>query len=97
MKVILSSDALADLQEIGDFIAQDNLDAAISFVARLKTRCFDLGTFPNAGRKPEEIGPGYRSVAEGDYVIFYRIRPDALEVLHVLHGKRDLSKITFVD
>jgi plasmid stabilization system protein ParE len=36
VKVILSPDALADLQEIGDFIGQDNLDAAASFVALLR-------------------------------------------------------------
>ncbi|MBZ0186027.1 MAG: type II toxin-antitoxin system RelE/ParE family toxin [Candidatus Obscuribacterales bacterium] len=54
MKVILSPNALAELQEIGDFIGQNNLDAAATFVARLKVRCFDLGRFPNAGRKRDK-------------------------------------------
>ncbi len=44
MKVILSPDAFADPQEIGDYIGQDSLDAASSFVARLKARCLELGT-----------------------------------------------------
>jgi toxin ParE1/3/4 len=92
VKVILSPGALADLREIGDFIRQHNLDAAASFVARLKARCVDLGTFPNAGRKRDEVKPGYRSVAEGDYLIFYQVYENAVEILHVIHGKRDLGK-----
>ncbi len=92
MKVILSPGALADLQDIGDFIARDNLDAAASFVARLKARCFELGTFPNAGRKRDEIRAGYRSVAEGDYLIFYCVSSEVVEVMHVLHGRRNMEK-----
>ncbi|MGH9547924.1 MAG: type II toxin-antitoxin system RelE/ParE family toxin, partial [Terriglobales bacterium] len=39
IKLIFSPRAENDLQDIGDFIAQDNLDAAISFVERLRQRC----------------------------------------------------------
>lgn len=91
MKVILSPGALANLQEIGDFIRRDNLDAAASFVARLKVRCFELGTFPNTGRKRDDLKPGYRSVAEGDYLIFFQVYENTVEILHVIHGKRDLG------
>jgi plasmid stabilization system protein ParE len=44
VKVILSPDALAGMQETSDFIAEDNIDAAERFVARLKSKCFELRT-----------------------------------------------------
>lgn len=97
-RIIISQDAAADLRDIGDFIAQDNLDAAISFVERLKRRCNELVPFPGVGRKRDEIKPGYRSVAEGDYVIFYRSTDDdAVEIMRIVNGKRDLGKIAFSD
>lgn len=93
MKVIFSPQSRQDLREVFEYIAQDDLDASIGFVRRLKQRCFDLGPLPNAGRKRDEIRQGYRSVTEGEYVIIYRLRPDAIEILHVVHAKRDLDKV----
>ena len=50
-------------------------------------------TFPGVGRKWDEIKPGYRSISEGEYVIFYRLKTDdAVEVMRIVHGKRDLGK-----
>jgi plasmid stabilization system protein ParE len=43
VEVILAPGALADLEEIGDFIAEDNQDAASAFVSRLRSRCFEPG------------------------------------------------------
>ena len=91
--LIISDDAEADLEYIGKYIAQDNLDAAISFVKQLKRRCNELVPFPGVGRKLDEIGLGFRSVAEGEYVIFYRVTvDDNIEILRIVHGKRDLGK-----
>lgn len=35
--------------------------------------------------------PGVRAWAVGDYVIFYRVDPDAVQILRILHGARDLG------
>lgn len=92
----ISRDAARDLQEIGDFIAEDNVDAAIEFIARLRARCTELSVFPGLGRKRDEIKRGYRSIGEGDYVVFYRLRKgDVVEIMRFIHAKRDLSKIKF--
>ena len=40
---------------------------------------------------------GLRRRIYGSYLIFYRIRDDTVEVLHVLHGARDYDKILFPD
>lgn len=92
-RLVISDDAGADLENIGKFIAQENIDAAISFIKRLKERCCDLIPFPGVGRKRDAIERGYRSITEGEYVIFYREkRNDVVEILRIVHGKRDLRK-----
>ncbi|MBX9877222.1 MAG: type II toxin-antitoxin system RelE/ParE family toxin [Candidatus Obscuribacterales bacterium] len=94
MRISISPQAEEDLREIADFIAKDNLDAAIDFVERLRQRCADLLPFPAVGRKRDEVRRGYRSVTEGKYVIFYRLfHEDELVIVRIVHGKRDLGKV----
>jgi toxin ParE1/3/4 len=94
MTVLVISPAFeSDLESIADFIARDDVNAAIAFVEKLRRRCNDLLAFPNIGRKRDEVRLGYRSVTEGDYVIFYRIGTEAdIVVMRVIHSKRDLGK-----
>ncbi len=91
--VILSPLALEDLAEIGDYIAKDNLKAAITFVEQLRDCCYSLGNNPRVGRKREEIRPGIRSITEGNYVILYRSQAVYIEIVRVIHTKRDINKI----
>jgi toxin ParE1/3/4 len=92
LKLIISTKAAADLQEIEEYIGADNPAAAANFVAGLTERCKELIRFPGLGRKREEVEPGYRSVTEGDYVIFYLVpAADRIEIVRVIHGKRDLG------
>ncbi|MFD2183895.1 type II toxin-antitoxin system RelE/ParE family toxin [Rhodoplanes azumiensis] len=40
---------------------------------------------------------GIRRRTHGNYLIFYRIEDDEVQVLHVLHGARDYTSILFPD
>ena len=40
---------------------------------------------------------GIRRLPFGDYLIFYRIDSEQVEILHVLHGARDFEAILFPD
>jgi toxin ParE1/3/4 len=92
VRLVFSSDAEADLEEIGDFIAEDNPAAAISFVQQLRQRCRQVAEFPGIGRRRSDLRSGYRSVTEGDYVILYRLASESeLEIVRVVHGMRDLG------
>ncbi|MDP3508279.1 MAG: type II toxin-antitoxin system RelE/ParE family toxin [Candidatus Melainabacteria bacterium] len=89
--------AREDFLEIGDYIAKDNPIAALDFVHRLQERCTLLTDHPASGRKRDEIEPAMRSATEGEYVIFYRALPDGIEVIRIIHSKRDLGKVSFSD
>lgn len=92
IKVTISQKAQQDVRDIGEFIGQDNIDAAISFVQRLMRRFDELAPFPAVGRKRDDLKPGYRSVTEGEYLIFYRLlSEEELEIVRVIHGKRHLG------
>ena len=96
MKVVVTEMAWAHMLAIGRTIANDSPLRAETFVEELYERCLGLGRMPNA----YPLVPGYetsgiRGRAYGNYLIFYRINADAVEVLHILHGARDYERILF--
>ncbi len=88
-----TSKALQDFQDIHDYIAKDNIDAASDFIERLQQRCNELCETPGIGRKRDDLAPRMRSSRVGDHLIFYRVLDGDLEVMHVLHGRRSLRKV----
>lgn len=95
MPLVFSPAAAADLEEIGDFIAQDNPLRAISFLQELQARCARLARNPGIGTARPELGDGVRSMPHGRYLIFYRSRDAVLRVERVLHGARDIGQDDF--
>jgi toxin ParE1/3/4 len=82
--------AEADLEEIGDFIAQGNPVRALSFVAELRAVCADLDRFPEAHRFADGLAEaGVRRHAHSRYEIYYRADGRGVDVLRVLHQARD--------
>ncbi len=93
-QLIVAPSARRDLQEIHDYIAKDNPDAASRLFDRLDKRFATLRSHPGIGRKRHEFRTGLRFVVEGNYVIAYRLADeDIIEVARVLHGKRNIRKI----
>jgi len=91
----LTETAFSDLEEIALYIARDNPERATTFTREIVGHCHRIANTPRAGRERPEIRRGIRSVPHGNYVIFYRIVEAGVQILHVLHGARDLSKIPF--
>ena len=88
--------ARRDLAEIYLYIANDSIAAADKHRDRLTQRCLALIDQPRIGSKRDNIRPGLRSLAVGDYAIFYRVENKGrVAILRVVHCKRDLSKIDF--
>ena len=94
MIVRLTAEAENDLEQIGDYIAQDNPKRALSFVLALRDKCLSLADapygFPLVTRYERH---GIRRRVYGNYLIFYRIDGDHVSVIHVLHGARDCAAL----
>ncbi len=92
MKVIWSRRALLDVEHIRDYIAQDTPAYAQPFVERLLHATRHLPQFPHSGRAmPEADNIRIREVIYQGYRIIYRPRSDAIEIVMVVHGSRDLA------
>ena len=92
-KVLKTPRAQADLEAILDELESKSPPAAERFAARVDRKCLALGRIPELGRARDEILPGLRSTPVGKYVLFYRLRGEVVEVLRILHGRRDLGRI----
>jgi toxin ParE1/3/4 len=96
MIVVISDAAEAELEAIGDWIAEANPTRARSFVMELCRRCEALSDLPRGlPLVPRYEHLGIRRRPYGDYLIFYRVLNDTVEILHVLHGARDYEPILF--
>lgn len=95
-RLIFTDRAEADLEAIGDHIALDNPFRALTFVQELRRDCVELCTMPE--RYPvfeRHRSLGIRRRVHGNYLIFYRVGIETVEVLHILHGAMDLGAILF--
>jgi toxin ParE1/3/4 len=98
MRLILTSAAEAELEAIGDWIERDNPDRALTFIRELRRACETLVEMPRGyALVPRYEHTGIRRRVHSNYLIFYRIVPDAVEILHILHGARDYEPILFPD
>jgi toxin ParE1/3/4 len=74
MKLVWSKRASADLEQIGDFIAQDQPARARNHVQLLIDRAKEAIKFPQSGRiVPEVRDLNLREFIEGNYRIVYEI------------------------
>jgi toxin ParE1/3/4 len=90
VKVRFTASAEADLQAIGDWIVEDDPGRAASFVIELRERCLSLADKPNRFPVARRTGGHvFRKLVHRDYLIFYRVLDDRVEIVHVLHGARD--------
>ncbi len=98
MKVVFAFEAEADLEKIGDYIAQDNPRRAASFIRELRQAALELSDAPRAFPLiPQYENHGIRRRAFRSHLIFYTIDGDQLSIVHVLHGARDYEALLFPD
>jgi plasmid stabilization system protein ParE len=98
VKVILSLEARDDLTQIGDHIAETNLNRARSFVRELVEAADGIGRMPRAFQQvPRYARLGVRRRVHGAYLIFYRVDQGGVSILRILHGARDYERLLFPD
>lgn len=93
LPVIRTEQAELDLAECLDYLEQHSPLAAERLATALDERCALLGQFPQLGRAREELAAGLRSVVVERYVVFYRVTANAVEIIRILHGSRDIDSL----
>ncbi|MFM2296286.1 MAG: toxin ParE1 [Verrucomicrobiota bacterium] len=85
-----SSEAHADIEEIGLYLFDLNPIAAHHFLNALDETCELLAGHPFIGRARPELGADVRSFPVGNYLVFYIPTADGVDVARVIYGGRDL-------
>jgi addiction module RelE/StbE family toxin len=87
VRVHWTNTAVEHLLAIYEYIAQDSPVYAQRMIDRLTRRSEQIATFPLSGRMvPEYEAQDIREVIEKPYRLIYRIKPDQIEVLAVVHS-----------
>jgi plasmid stabilization system protein ParE len=88
---VLSAAAESDLDEIWEYIAHDNIDAADGWVGKLFEAFDKLARNPGMGHKREDLTAfPVLFWPVGAYLIIYRVQKEFVEIVAVTQGARDI-------
>jgi plasmid stabilization system protein ParE len=88
---VLSVAAELDLDQIWEYIAQDNLDAADRWIEKLFEAFESLAQSPAIGHKREDLTSlPILFWPVGAYLILYRVQAGGIEIAAVTQGSRDI-------
>lgn len=92
MRVEWSDYASADLDDLVHYISRDSAFYAQLFAERVVLATRRLGDFPESGRIiPETEDPALREIIVQGYRVMYRLEPDHVLILAVMHSRRDVG------
>jgi toxin ParE1/3/4 len=91
-RLIWSPRAEQDLQEIWRYLAAEaSLPTADKLIRQVIHAAERIGDRPLSGRARDDLTPGLRAVLSHPYVVFYRVVEDDVQVVRVLHERRDIA------
>jgi len=96
LPVVLREEAIADLEEIYRYIAEQSglPETAWRFVQRIRIRCERIGDAPHGGHKRDDLVPGLRTVPfERSAVIAYLVEDGLVRVTNIFYGGRDYEAL----
>jgi toxin ParE1/3/4 len=92
-RYLLSPAAQADLEQIWDYIHDRwGVDQTEDYLRELPHAIDRAAANPRIGRGCDEIRSGYRKLAAGSHMLFYRVTAeDVIDVVRVLHQRMDVD------
>ena len=96
MKLRISPLVVADLKDIRDFIAEDNVEKALETVEEIYGKFENIQLFPGMGTdlsKRVNFRTEYKYVVWNDYVIIYKVGKEFVEVYRVVNRYQDITRI----
>jgi plasmid stabilization system protein ParE len=74
------------LEDIRDWIAADNLVAAIRMMTRIRAAVERLATVPGMGHPGRVAGTRELVIPGTPYIVPYRVKGDAVQIITILHS-----------
>jgi plasmid stabilization system protein ParE len=93
-RYVLTPSAKRDVNDIWDYIANDNIEAADRVLEALESAMVKLAKSPGVGHWREELtDKRHRFFLVYSYLIVYRHEAKPLQIVRVLHAARDVQSI----
>lgn len=93
-RYVLTPSAKRDVNDIWDYIANDNIKAADRVVDALESAMVKLAKNPGVGHWREELADQrHRFLLVYSYLIVYRHEAKPLQIVRVLHAARDVQSV----
>ncbi len=93
VKVVWSDSAVADLESVVEYIAQDSEHYAAAFAEKVLETVEKLGAFPRIGRVvPEYNREDLCELIFQNYRIIYKVEPERVAIAAIVRASRDLMR-----
>ena len=92
-RLVFRRRARENLVDILDYITRESGSErrGRAFTDRIKAQCQRLAELPGAlGRPRPDLRPGIRSYPFQGYLILFRYTDDAVEIINIIEGHRDI-------
>jgi antitoxin ParD1/3/4/toxin ParE1/3/4 len=88
---VLGRDACQDLDDLWDYVAEESVEAADRLIARLFKAFEALARNPGMGHTREDLTKfPILFWPVGNYLVIYRAKGPLIQIVAVVHGKRDI-------
>ncbi len=88
MQIIWLKTALKNIDELAEYISQENSTAASQIVTTIELQVNLLATQPALGRSGRVLGTRELVISNTHYLVPYRIKNNTVEILRVFHTSR---------
>lgn len=95
-KIIITEEAEKDIQNIENYIAQDNISSAKDFIIKLKKSFINLSYYPRLGKNRPEFSGNNKFLflpVMSNYLIVYTIIENNLYIVRVLSKYQNICAI----
>lgn len=95
-KVKIYPAAKQDLRDIVDYLNTLSQTAALRFYDKLVEEIGSLSEMPERYPKPRDLAlaaKGYRYLIVGNYLVFYVVAGDTVQIRRILYGRREYLKL----
>ena len=94
MELFFTDDALDDMHLIVRYGLERVMGMNVDrYVAALDEALDSLEIYPLIGRNADDVSSGLRVLPVGNHRIFYRVRPDTVLIVRVLHQRADTAML----
>jgi toxin ParE1/3/4 len=92
-KILRTKRARQDLIDIWRHVAEDSPEAGDGLLDAIDAKCQLLASHPSLGPERNDIREGLRYIRAGQYLVLYQVAGQAVRIVRVLHGRRDLHGV----